>query len=135
MDEYFDRDTQRCERCPAGHGSAGGLVTICYPCRDVINANNSDSSCWNDVSSQRKYYLPAVPADENGDCAPGTHRNIDGICIFYRAGTFSNSFNAAECQSCEENSVAADLGSSECIACPHGTMADKEDNICKVAQT
>ena len=135
VDEFLNRDTFLCERCPVGQGSAGGLVTKCNPCRDVINANIDGSSCWCYFVDQEGEYITPIPADENGDCIPGTYRSSDEICIICNAGTFSDTLNAAACQSCGENSVAPNQSSSRCIVCPDGTMADNEDISCKVPQT
>ncbi|PXF42439.1 hypothetical protein BWQ96_07817 [Gracilariopsis chorda] len=83
-----------------------------------------------------------VPADANGDCAPGTYvSEIDGrTCILCQAGTFSNTTNASGvanredqeigCRRCPPGFVQPEAGASNCIKCEPGTEPGEFEQKC-----
>lgn len=117
---------ERCQRCPIGQGSAGGLVRKCLPCEEIVRRNIKDSRCISDPQFDNSLTGPLVfgirARDQNGDCPLGTIVNVrfPYSCIACGRSTTTTKKNARECEKCPINFTTNTNGQPNCVPCPKG---------------
>lgn len=125
---FFQVRKRRCERCPIGSVSRGGMQTRCEFCTDGLepDSNNRLCRCPEGYSFGEDGKCEPCPAGWRSNSISNIIRPgilLDG-CIPCFAGSFSNKPGQARCELCPFPLVAPNEGATSCEPCPVGAVPD-----------
>lgn len=125
----------RCEKCPSGSVSPGGVQTICERCTNGQIPDRFNSFCGcprGKLPDKKGGCKPCPPGEANPNTQP-----TGSTCFSCQPGTFSSKSGAIRCKRCPPGQIAPLNGATRCSSCPEGTITGigRDERLLCVSKT